>query len=66
MAEFIANLQQEVQPNAAIVFTDTIVPCNRGLIEHRNDTGSGGKFLQRVASYPYSIIDELLPDGFCH
>ena len=40
MAEFINNLQQEVQPNAAIVFTDTIVPCNRGLIEHRDDTGA--------------------------
>ena len=40
MAEFIANVQQTVQPNAAIAFTDTVVPCNRGLIEHRDDTGA--------------------------
>ena len=32
MAEFINNLQQEVQPNP--------VPCNRGLIQHRDDTGT--------------------------
>ena len=40
MPEFSANVQQEVQPNVAVVFTDTVVPCNRGLIEHRDDTGA--------------------------
>lgn len=40
MSEFSATLQQEVQPQSAIVFTDTDVPCNRGFVEHRNGTGS--------------------------
>ena len=40
MSEFSANLQQEVQPETAIVFTDTDVPCRRGFVEHRNGTGS--------------------------
>jgi len=39
MSEFSANLQQEVQANSAIVFTNTDVPCNRGFVEHRNGTG---------------------------
>ena len=40
MSEFSAVLQQTVQPEAAIVFTDTDVPCKRGFIEHRNGTGA--------------------------
>ena len=38
-AEYSANAVQLVQPNAAVVFTESPVPCNRGLIYHRDESG---------------------------
>ena len=40
MAEYSANAQQTVNPGESIVFTDTPVPCTRGFIRHRDDTGN--------------------------
>ena len=40
MAEYSANAQQVVNPGEAIVFTEAPIPCNRGLVRHRDDTGS--------------------------
>ena len=40
MAEYSANAVQIVQPGASIVFTDAPVPCTRGFVRHRDDTGS--------------------------
>ena len=40
MAEWSNNLQQLVNPGETVVFTENPVPCNRGLIQHRDDTGT--------------------------
>ncbi len=40
MAEYSANAVQTVNPGETIVFTETPVPCDRGLVRHRDDTGS--------------------------
>lgn len=40
MAEYSANAAQTVAPNSTVIFTDSPVPCNRGLIRHRDETGS--------------------------
>ena len=40
MAEWSANAVQTVNPGETIVFTENPVPCNRGLIQHRDDTGT--------------------------
>lgn len=40
MAEYSANAVQTVNPGEAIVFTDSPVPCKRGLVRHRDDSGS--------------------------
>lgn len=40
MAEYSANAVQTVNPGESIIFTESPVPCNRGLIRHRDDTGS--------------------------
>lgn len=40
MAEYSANAVQTVNPGETIIFTNTPVPCNRGLIRHRDDTGN--------------------------
>ena len=40
MAEYSANAVQTVNPGESIIFTDTPVPCERGFIRHRDDTGS--------------------------
>lgn len=40
MAEYSAISVQTVNPGESIIFTETPVPCNRGLIRHRDDTGS--------------------------
>ena len=40
MAEYSANNQQVVNPGETIVFTENPVPCRRGLVRHRDDTGS--------------------------
>lgn len=38
-AEYSANALQLVQPNASVIFTESPVPCNRGLIFHRDESG---------------------------
>ena len=40
MAEWSNNSIQTVNPGETIIFTENPVPCNRGLIQHRDDTGS--------------------------
>ena len=40
MAEYSANAVQTVNPGESIVFTDAPVPCTRGLVRHRDETGS--------------------------
>lgn len=40
MAEYSANAVQTVNPGESVVFTDSPVPCNRGFVRHRDDTGS--------------------------
>lgn len=40
MAEYSANAIQIVNPGESVVFTETPVPCTRGLVRHRDDTGS--------------------------
>lgn len=40
MAEYSANAVQVVNPGESIIFTDAPVPCKRGMVKHRDDTGS--------------------------
>lgn len=40
MAEYSANAVQTVNPGESIVFTDAPVPCTRGFVRHRDDTGN--------------------------
>ena len=40
MAEWSYSAQQTVNPGESIIFTENPVPCNRGLVRHRDDTGS--------------------------
>ena len=40
MAEYSANAVQTVNPGETIVFTEAPVPCTRGLVRHRDDTGN--------------------------
>ena len=40
MAEYSANTAQTVAVNASVIFTESPVPCNRGLIRHRDESGS--------------------------
>lgn len=40
MAEYSANAIQTVSSNGSVVFTESPVPCNRGLIYHRDESGS--------------------------
>ena len=40
MAEYSANAVQTVNPGETIVFTEAPVPCNRGFVRHRDDTGN--------------------------
>lgn len=40
MAEYSAVAVQTVNPGETIIFTESPVPCERGLIRHRDDTGS--------------------------
>lgn len=40
MAEYSANAIQTVAQNAPVIFTDTPVPCNRGFVRHRDDSGN--------------------------
>lgn len=38
-AEYSANALQTVQAGASVIFTESPVPCNRGLVYHRDDSG---------------------------
>lgn len=38
-AEYSANVAQTVQPGASVIFTESRVPCNRGLVYHRDGSG---------------------------
>lgn len=38
-AEYSANATQVVQPNQVAIFTESPVPCNRGLVFHRDESG---------------------------
>lgn len=40
MAEYSANAIQVVNPGESVIFTDTPVPCERGFIRHRDDSGN--------------------------
>lgn len=40
MSEWSNNAQQSVNPGETITFTENPVPCTRGLIMHRDDTGT--------------------------
>ena len=39
-AEYSANAIQTVASNAPVIFTESPVPCNRGLVFHRDESGS--------------------------
>ena len=47
MAEWTNSAVQTVNPGEAIVFTENPVPCYRGLVLHRDDSGA---FLLRAPS----------------
>ncbi len=38
-AEYSANAAQVVPVNGSVIFTETPVPCNKGLVYHRDDSG---------------------------
>lgn len=38
-AEYSANVTQTVEVNAPVIFTESPVPCNRGMIFHRDESG---------------------------
>lgn len=38
-AEYSANALQSVLPSQSVIFTESPVPCNRGLIYHRDESG---------------------------
>lgn len=38
-AEYSANVLQTVPANGAVIFTASPVPCNRGMIYHRDESG---------------------------
>lgn len=52
MAEYSANAVQVVNPGESIVFTETPVPCTRGLVRHRE--GSGNFLLSGAAPTNYN------------
>ena len=52
MAEFSANLQQTVNPGESVVFSNNPVPCNRGFVRHRDETGN-------------FLLSGWVPDGGC-
>lgn len=40
MAEYSANAVQTVNPGESIIFTESPVPCTKGLVRHRDETGN--------------------------
>ncbi len=59
-AEYSANAIQTVAPGGSVIFTESPVPCNRGLIFHRDDTG-----LFRLAS-PSTICNGFVRCSGCN
>lgn len=39
-AEYSANALQTVNPGESVIFTESPVPCRRGFVRHRDDTGN--------------------------
>ena len=52
MAEYSALATQIVNPGESIVFTNAPVPCRRGLVNHRED--SGAFLLSGLGNVPYT------------
>ena len=44
MAEYVANALQTVEQNQNVIFTEDVIPCNRGNVLHR---GGSGQFILR-------------------
>lgn len=40
LSEYSANQLQTVNPGETVIFTESPVPCRRGLVRHRDDTGN--------------------------
>lgn len=40
MAEYSANAAQVVNPGDSVIFTESPVPCRRGLVRHRDGSGN--------------------------
>ena len=40
MSEYTAAALQTVNPGETIIFTNTVEPCNRGFVRHRDETGN--------------------------
>lgn len=40
MAEYSANAVQTVNPGETVIFTESSMPCNKGLVRHRDGTGN--------------------------
>lgn len=40
MAEYSAIAEQIVNPGESVIFTETVVPCYRGLVRHREGSGN--------------------------
>lgn len=38
-AEYSSNVLQNVASNGSVIFTESPVPCNRGLVYHRDESG---------------------------
>jgi hypothetical protein len=37
--EYSANAIQTIAPNGSVIFTESPVPCNKGLVYHRDESG---------------------------
>lgn len=69
MAEFASNPAQEIQPNQNVLL-ETVIPCNKGYVYHRNQSGivilrgivnnSCGCFARYQVTFNGNIA---LPDG---
>ena len=51
-AEYSANALQTVPANGAVIFTESPVPCNRGIIFHRDESGIFRLASPRVMGVP--------------
>lgn len=40
MAEYSSSAVQTVAPNETVIFTESPVPCERGFVRHRDDSGN--------------------------